>query len=169
MRRRYAAAAMIPDLPFLFSIAALSGSLAGLAGLVGGLRRGEGLRPIDRFRLREIVEFAFANTLLALSMVPLANLLSSVEAAIRVVATAAIAYLLAVAVVLFRRMRSSGIAMTAWVVIAGVLDAAILAAAIAAIVTASIAALQVLFILMLLRPMTAFLFVLASFDVPDEP
>ena len=81
---------MIPDLPFLLSIAALSGSLAGLAGLVGGLRRGEGLRPIDRFRLREIVEFAFANTLLALSMVPLANLLSSVDAAVRVVAAAAL-------------------------------------------------------------------------------
>jgi hypothetical protein len=115
------------------------------------------------------VEFAFANTLLALSMVPVANLLASVEAAIRVVAAAAIAYLLAVGIILFRRMRASGIAMTAWIVFAVALDIAILAAAVAAIVTASIAALQVLLILMLLRPMTAFLFVLASFDVPDEP
>lgn len=49
---------VITELPFLLSIAALSLSLAGLAGLVAGLRRSDGPRPIDRFRLREIVEFA---------------------------------------------------------------------------------------------------------------
>lgn len=159
---------MIPDLPFLFSIAALSGSLAGLAGLVGGLRRGEGLRPIDRFRLREIVEFAFATTLLALSMVPLTNILGSLESAIRIEAVAAIAYLLAIAIVLFRRMRASGITRSPWIAVAGTLDALIIVAALTALYSGGIASLQVLLLLLLARPMTAFLFVLASFDRPDE-
>lgn len=52
---------MIPEAPFFFSIAALSGSLAGLAGLVAGLRRGSDMPGHDLFRLREIVEFSFAN------------------------------------------------------------------------------------------------------------
>ena len=52
---------MIPEAPFLFSIAGLSPSLAGLPGLVAVLRRGADLRPMDAFWLREIVEFAFAN------------------------------------------------------------------------------------------------------------
>ena len=159
---------MIPDLPFLFSIAALSGSLAGLAGLVGGLRRGADFRPIDRFRLREIVEFAFANTLLALSTVPLANLLGSVEAAVRIVAFAAIAYVLAVTVVLFRRLRAVEIPMTRWAVVAGILDLLILGAGMAALVSGAIAALQVLLVLLLARPMMAFVFVLTSFDQSDS-
>jgi hypothetical protein len=44
---------VIPEAPFLFSIAMLSASLAGLAGLVAGLRRRSDVRPIDPFRLRE--------------------------------------------------------------------------------------------------------------------
>ena len=55
---------MIPEAPFLFSIAGLSPSLAGLPGLVAVLRRGADLRPMDAFWLREIVEFAFANIVL---------------------------------------------------------------------------------------------------------
>ena len=61
---------MIPEAPFFFSIAALSGSLAGLAGLVAGLRRGSDMPGHDLFRLREIVEFSFANVLLAISTIP---------------------------------------------------------------------------------------------------
>ena len=160
---------MVPDLPFLLSIAALSGSLAGLAGLVGGLRRGEGLQPIDRFRLREIVEFAFANTLLALSVLPLTSILGSLEASIRVVSAAAVVYLLSIALILFRRLRTAGIRMTAWIAVAGVLDTLIIIAAGASLLSGAIAALQVTLLLFLARPMTAFLFVLASFDAPDEP
>jgi hypothetical protein len=155
---------VITDLPFLLSIAGLSASLAGLAGLVAGLRRSDGLRPIDAFRLREIVEFAFANMLLALSLVPLATLTASVEAAVRIVAVAAGAYLVAISAVLFRRLRHADIAMTTWVRVAGALDLAIVVATVAAIVTGTLAALQVLLILFLARPMVAFLFVLASFD-----
>jgi hypothetical protein len=159
---------MVPDLPFLLSIAGLSASLAGLAGLVAGLRRADGLRPIDRFRLREIVEFAFATALLAMSSVPIANLVGSVETAVRIVAAATVAYLLAIMVVLFRRLRHADIAMTTWVRIAGGLDVAILVPALAAIGTGSLAWLQAMLLLLLVRPMIAFLFVLASLD-HDEP
>lgn len=161
---------MVPELPFLLSIAALSASLAGLAGLVAGLRRTDGLRPIDAFRLREIVEFAFANALLALSVVPLTALTGQVETAVRLVAAAAGAYLLANVAILLRRLRQTDIAMTTWVRVAGVLDLAIIAATAWAIVTGQLAALQVLLILLLARPMVAFLFVLGSFEAerPDS-
>jgi hypothetical protein len=161
--------AMIPDLPFLLSTAALSASLAGLAGLVAGLHRGEGLTALDRFRLREIVEFAFANTLLAMAILPLASILGSVENAARAVAVTAIVYLALITVVLARRMRAAGIAMTTWLWIAGALDLLILAAALATIAGGALAALQVMLLLLLARPMTAFLFVLASFDTPSGP
>jgi Ca2+/Na+ antiporter len=159
---------VITELPFLLSIAALSLSLAGLAGLVAGLRRGDGLRPIDRFRLREIVEFAFANALLALSIVPLASLTGSVETAVRIGAIAAGIYLVAIAGVLYRRLRHADIEMTTWVRIAAILDLMIVIPAVAAIATGSLAVLQVMFILFLARPMVAFLFVLASFDEDES-
>jgi hypothetical protein len=41
------------DTPFLFSVAALSVSLAGFAGLVATFRRGSDPRAIDIFRLRQ--------------------------------------------------------------------------------------------------------------------
>jgi hypothetical protein len=157
---------MIPDLPYLLSIAALSASLAGLAGLVAGLHRGEGLSALDRFRLREIVEFAFANTLLAMSVLPLTALFDDVSVAVQIVAAATIVYLVAISLILFRRLRAAGIRMTTWIRIAAVLDLLIVAAAAVAIATGTLAALQVMLLLMLARPMTAFLFVLASFDTP---
>ena len=159
---------MITESGFLLSIAALSLSLAGLAGLVAGLRRSDGLRPIDRFRLREIVEFAFANALLALAVIPLSSLVESTETAVRIVAIAGAAYLVAVSVVLYRRLRRADIALTMWVGIAGFLDLLIVIATLAAIVTGSLAVFQVMLILFLARPMVAFLFVLASLE-GDQP
>ena len=158
---------MVPELPFVLSIAALSLSLAGLAGLVAGLRRSNDIRAIDRFRLREIVEFAFANALLALSIIPLATLTGNLEATVRAIAAAAAAYLVAISAVLVRRLRHADIAMTAWVRIAGAVDLMIVMASIAAIASGSFAWLQVMLILFLARPMVAFLFVLASFDTDD--
>jgi hypothetical protein len=161
---------VITELPFLLSIAGLSASLAGLAGLVAGLRRSDGLRPLDAFRLREIVEFAFANALLALSVVPIATLTGSAETAVRIVAAAAGIYLATIAAILFRRLRHADIAMTTWIRIAGALDIVIVVAVAAAIATGSMAVFQVMLILLLARPMVAFLFVLASFDAgPPGP
>ncbi len=116
---------MIPEAPFLFSIAGLSASLGGLSGLVAGLRRGTDMRPVDLFRLREIVEFSFANVVLALSTIPLALILGSTVDAARIVAIAALVYILLHFVVLVRRNRQ---------------------------------------LVLLGRPMLAFLFVLAKFE-----
>jgi hypothetical protein len=160
---------VVPDLPFFLSIAALSASLAGLAGLVAGLRRGEGLRAMDLYRLREIVEFSFANALLAIALVPLTNIFGEVMTPIRLVAVAALLYLVLDAAVLFRRLRMAGLAISAWVIVASVIDIAIVITALATIATAAIGALQVLLMLLLARPMTAFIFVLVSFDTSDRP
>jgi hypothetical protein len=158
------------DLSFLLAIAGLSLSLAGLAGLVAGLRRSDGLRPLDMFRLREIVEFAFANALIALLVLPVATIAGSVEIAVRIVAAAALLYLFAVSLVLYRRLRGTDIEMTTWVWIAIVLDTGIVLTSVAAIVTGSQAVLQLMLILFLARPMMAFLFVLASFETdPRNP
>lgn len=157
---------MIPEAAFLFSIAALSASLAGLAGLVAALRRGTELRPIDAFRLREIVEFAFASILFCVTIVPLSQLLGGgTPDAVRVASVVALVYVAASAVVLTRRTLRADIAMTTgWSVVAGFLVIANMLAAVAALVTASTAVYQVLLVLMLARPMAAFLLVLASFE-----
>jgi hypothetical protein len=158
---------VIPEAPFLFSIAGLSASLAGLAGLVAALRRAEGVKGRDLFRLREIVEFSFANVLLAVQVVPLALLVGSTNVAVRVAAVIAVAYLLVGTTVLVRRQRRFGIAPTvAWYAVAGAVNVAVLAAGLAAIAFGSIAAYEALLVGLLARPMLAFLLVLASFDQP---
>jgi hypothetical protein len=158
---------VIPEAPFLFAIAGLSASLAGLAGLVAALRRGADLRPVDAFRLREIVEFAFANMLAAVGIVPLAALLpGGIGDAIRIASTLALIFALGSSAVLVRRIRGDGIAFTrAWQVAAAAVVAAIVFASIAAIVAATMPVYQVLLVLMLARPMLAFVLVLASFEV----
>jgi hypothetical protein len=156
---------MIPEAPFLFSIAGLSASLGGLSGLVAGLRRGTEMRPVDLFRLREIVEFSFANVLLALATIPLALILGSTSDAARIVAIAALAYVVLHLVVLIRRNRRFQVA-TSRVAEAAVilLGLAALGATVATVATGSIGAFEVLLIVLLARPMLAFLFVLASFE-----
>lgn len=155
---------MIPEAPFLFSIAGLSASLAGLAGLVAGLRRGTDVRPIDAFRLRQIVEFSFANILLAISVIPLTALMPTPGAAVRLVAAAGLLYVLATVIVLIQRTRREQIAMTrGWTIGATVLDASSMLAALIALSGGSVPVLQIALVLLLARPMFAFLLVLASF------
>lgn len=157
---------MIPEAPFLFAIVALSASLAGLAGLVAGLRRGADMRPIDGFRLREIVEFAFSNILLCASVIPLTQLLpGGLQDAVRVAALFALVYVLGTTFVLLRRMRREGIAWTpGWRVSAGVLVAAIAIGSIAVMLSGSIIAFEALLVFLLARPMLVFVLVLGSFE-----
>jgi hypothetical protein len=155
---------VIVEAPFVFSIAALSASLAGLAGLVAGLRRGEGLSSLDLFRLREIVEFAFANVLLAVSTIPLAAL-AGTDTAFRTVAAAATAYIVAVTLWLLRRQRSWNIAASGiWYGLTILIDVIAIAAAVAAVVTGAAAPFEAMLIALLARPMLAFLLVLSSFE-----
>jgi hypothetical protein len=156
---------VIAEAPFLFSIAGLSASLAGLAGLVAALRRTEGLHGRDLFRLREIVEFSFANVLMGVGVVPLALALGSTTSAVRIAAVAAVAYLIVGIAFLIRRQRRLGIPPAfAWYVTAGAVNLVVLATGAAAIVFGAVTAYEGLLVGMLARPMLAFLLVLASFD-----
>jgi hypothetical protein len=158
---------VLPEAPFLFSIAGLSASLAGLAGLVAALRRGTDLRPIDAFRLREIVEFSFANILFAVGIIPLTQLVAPPDA-LRLAAILALAYIVASIAILARRTQRLAISLTrAWAALAlGALIAHVVAA-IAVIATGSMAAFEVMLVSMLARPMGAFLLVLADFEAPS--
>jgi len=157
------------DSPFLLSIAALSASLAGLAGLVAALRRGEGLSSNDRFRLHEIVEFCFANIILAISIVPLTSVTASVELALRIGGGAALAYVIINIVILSRRARAMAIDLTrGWVTVVLALDISAVAASTAALLTGAVGAYQALLVVLLIRPMAAFLFVLSSFEAGSD-
>jgi hypothetical protein len=160
---------MTAEAPFFLSIAALSASLAGLAGLVAALRRGEGLSTNDRFRLHEIVEFSFANIIIAISVIPLTSLTGSVETAVRIGGVAAFAYLVVNTLLLGRRARRMAIQLKQeWVVFVALLDLAALVLAGATVVTGSVGSFQALLVVLLSRPMIAFLFVLSSFEAGGE-
>jgi hypothetical protein len=156
---------VIPEAPFLFSIAGLSASLAGLAGLVAGLRRGADVPRDDLFRLREIVEFSFANVLLAVSTVPLALALGSINDAVRVGAGAAIVYLVAVIVLLRLRQQRLGVLPSRiWYLSVLALNGLAIAVALATIANGTVASYEALLVMLLARPMLAFLLVLQSFE-----
>jgi hypothetical protein len=156
---------MIPEAPVLFSIAGISASMAGLAGLVAGLRRGADVRPMDLFRLREIVEFAFANVLLALSTIPIALAIGTEADGYRIVAAGAIAYLLVHIGVLYGRSRRNALPTSrGWVIGAVAVNVAVLLLGIATVATGSLGAFEGLLLALLARPMLAFLLVLASFE-----
>ena len=160
---------MTADAPFLLSIAALSASLAGLAGLVAALRRGEGLSTHDRYRLHQIVEFCFANILLAVSMIPLTSLTGDVERSIRIGGALAFVYMIVAAAVLIRRARQLDIRMQRdWILIVLALNIGALVTSAAAALTGSVGAFQALLVILLARPMVAFLFVLSSFETGGD-
>lgn len=161
---------MPPEAPFLFAIAGISGSLAGLAGLVAGLRRGVDFRRIDLYRLREIVEFAFANVLFALSVFPLMAVAATPADALRI---AAVIILIVTGIhvgVLVRRDRRHPLdvgSRTAWGIIAIGSDLLILVTTAATLVAGTFAPFEALLLVLLARPMAAFLLVLGSFEIED--
>jgi hypothetical protein len=156
---------MIPEAPFFFAITALSGSLAGLAGLVAGLRRSDGFRAVDRYRLRQIVEFSFANALLALALFPAIALTDDSVLTVRILCVVALVYGSLNAYVLLRRMRREAIPATTWFRVVTVLSLATLGAVFAGIATGDLVIYEVVMLLLLARPMLAFLLVLSGFDV----
>lgn len=154
---------MIAEAGFFLSIAGLSGSLAGLAGLVAGLRRGSVLAALEAFRLRQIVEFSFATVVMAISVIPLAALVADVAVAARAVGALALAYLVLTLVLLIRRGRETGV----WLIgrqrpAVGAIVVASTALSIAVVVCGDVALLELLFVALLVRPMTVFLFVLGA-------
>ena len=162
---------MIPEATFMFAVAGLSLSLAGLAGLVATLRRGNAgeFSVLDRFRLREIVEFSFANALFALALVPMSATLTRPDSAVRVLSALILVYLVAVVTVLVRRQIARELPFKMWWgIFIGTLNGLIIVAAGTAILTGSVAAYEWLLLLLLARPMVAFVVVLASFEHPRD-
>ncbi len=161
---------MIVETPFLLSIAALSASLAGLAGLVAALRRGEGLSATDRFRLHQIVEFCFANIILAVSIIPLASITGSTETSLRIGGAVAFAYVILNGLILLRRLRRAEIPLSRGALAAVLaINIAVLVTSAAAALTGAAGAYEALLVALLIRPMLAFLFVLSSFESEGRP
>jgi hypothetical protein len=153
---------MIAEAPFLFSVAALSVSLAGFAGLIAAFRRGAEWRPIDIFRLREIVEFGFVNAVLALLMVPLVATTRDISRSVSIVCGLTALYLVVTTLLLVRRQRGLDLPTSlAWYLPAGTTGAITLTVALIGAGSGEIVWLLWLFLFMLWRPMLAFVFVLA--------
>lgn len=149
---------------FFFLVATVSASLAGLAGLVAALRRGSGLGVLDLYRLREIVEFAFATILLSVSTVPLAGILG-LDGAVRLIGGMAILLLVGHAILLARRALAREIRRyPAWAAVAVALDLLAGGAAAIALLTGSVPVYQLLLVALVARPMAAFLLVLSQFE-----
>lgn len=153
----------MPAQAFLLSVAGLGLSLAGFAGLVAAFRRGGPWKPIDSFRLRQIPEMGLATTLLALATIPFAAGTGSAQAAIRYASAVAVAFTLFHVVVLFLRSRGMGIKLTRanfWS--AGVIDLGVVGVGVIGMILGSATAYEYLLILLLARPMLAFVLVLSD-------
>jgi hypothetical protein len=157
---------MIPDAGFVFSIAGLNASFAGLGGLLIGLRRGADAQPLDNLRLRQVVEFAFANLLLAISVQPFVVLLGP-DGGFRLAGVLALVAIVGALPVLQRRVARVGISWGRWWAASAIALTAIGAVLAAATVIAPTAGTyELLMIVMLARPMVTFLLVLGAIDDP---
>lgn len=161
--------AVIPEASFFFSLATLNASFAGLGGLFVGLRRGPDLRPLEALRLRQVVEFAFANLLLAIAVPPCITLLGP-DTGFRVVGGLALAYTLTAVPVLQRRVARVGISWGRWwaaSAIALTLIGSVLSAATVMLPSAGLY--EVLAVVMLARPMVVFVLVLGTIESEPSP
>ena len=132
--------------------------------LVAGLRRGVDLRPIDAFRLRQIVEFAFANIVIALLAFPLASL-AGTDVALRVLGLAAVAYVVATFAQLAVRSIRTDVRWTpGWRLAAISLGAVIVLLGLVLAVAPTTALFELVLVGLLMRPMLAFLLVLSSLE-----
>ncbi|HEX2680115.1 MAG TPA: hypothetical protein VHQ03_02350 [Candidatus Dormibacteraeota bacterium] len=158
----------MPAEAFLLSIAGLGVSLAGFSGLVAAFRRGAGWKPLDAYRLRQIPEMGLATAVTSLATIPTAGMLGAATSAIRAVAVLALAFTLVQVLVLWFRARAMGFKLsTLNVWVAAGIDLGVYVAGAAAIVTAAAWALEWTLILLLARPMLAFVLVLADVSAPD--
>lgn len=160
---------MIADATFLFAISGLNASFAGLGGLFIGLRRGADLRPLDSLRLRQVVEFAFANLLVAISAQPLSAILGGPEAGLRVSSVLALAYNVVSLPILRRRVARVGITWGRWWAISAIgltFGGTLLSAAV--VLWPSAGLFEFLVVVMLARPMATFLLVLGTLEAPGS-
>jgi hypothetical protein len=154
---------VIPEAPYLFSVAALSVTLAGFAGLVAAFRRGSELMPIDIYRLRQIAEFGLGTALIALSTIPLLTTTGDVTLALRICGAIGVLFVFGGVALLLRRQRRLGVRGQAGLNAAIVgIDLAAITAGVATLVVGSVGLFEWELLLLLSRPMLAFTFVLGS-------
>jgi len=166
----------IPQLGFLFSIAGLSVTLSGFSGLVAAFRRGDNLRPVDAYRLRQIPEMGLATALLVLITIPLADTTGSGAISIRIAGGLALVFtVLHILVLSARGHRHQFRQPAGGKVAAGVIRLAIGVTTGACIALGASSAYEWLLIFLLARPMLAFVLVLTDVGVsatpgnPDQP
>lgn len=155
---------MIAEAPYIFSVAALSVTLAGFAGLVAAFRRGSELMAVDIYRLRQIAEFGLGNALIALSTIPLSTTTGDITVTFRVLGAVGVLFVLGGVALLLRRQRRLGGGpsqprMNAAIV---VIDLLAIAAGLATVFVGSVGLFEWELLFLLGRPMLAFTFVLAS-------
>jgi hypothetical protein len=154
---------VIPEASYIFSVAALSVTLAGFAGLVAAFRRGSELVSMDVYRLRQIAEFGLGNALIALSTIPLSTSTGDAVVAFRILGAVGVLFVLGGVALLQFRKRSLGVSgRRSWNVFIVVIDSAAVAAGLATLVVGSIGLFEWQLLFLLARPMLAFTFVLAS-------
>ena len=154
---------MIPEAPFLFSVAALSVTLAGFAGLVAAFRRGGEWTAMTVFRLREIAEFGLGNAFLALLTIPLVTTVGDPSTAFRICGVLGVAFIVASSLVLIRRQRALGVPPArGWYALAIVINLSAIGAGLATAFTGTIGLLEWHLLFLLARPMLAFVLVLSS-------
>jgi hypothetical protein len=109
------------------------------------------------------VEFAFANVVLAVGIVPVASILGSIETTVRVSATIAVVYAIASGLYLIRRARLESLPWTfGWITGVLVINISMIASGVLAAATGSIGWYEATLVLLLVRPMFAFLLVIES-------
>jgi len=151
---------VIAEAGFLFAVTALNMSLASLAGLVVAFRRSGSWAAYDLYRLRQIVEFGFANALLSLALIPLSAMAGSVASAVTIVAGVAIAYFVVYVLVLTRRWRA--VAPGEFPVVVIGLDLVVILLLVATIALDTVAVWEWALLALTARPMIAFLLVLST-------
>jgi hypothetical protein len=155
---------VIPDAAFLLSVAGLNASFAGLGGLLVGLRRGPALQPLEALRLRQVVEFAFANLLLAVSVQPAVAVFGP-DDGYRLSAGLTLAYLAVALLLLRQRVARVGISWGPWWAASAIgLTISGMTLAVITLARPSPALYELLMISMLARPMSALLLVLGTVD-----
>lgn len=154
---------MIPEASYLFSVAAISVSLAGFAGIVSAFRRGAEWTAMDVFRLREIGEFGLGNALVALVIIPLAASLGDVGGGVRWAGALGVAFVIVGAFLLSIRRGRLAVAPTlGWYALAALIDVGAVGSGLAAVVSGAMGFFEWQLLFLLARPMLAFLLVLAS-------
>ena len=154
---------MIPPLAVLLSAAGLGVSLAGFSGLVAAFRRGATWQKVDSYRLRQIPEMGLAASLLALATIALADTVRDPATALRIAAGAGLSFSILHMLALTLRVRRMEIHLTRprWILVA-IIDLVVIITGALALGFATQAAYEWLLVVMLARPMLAFVLVLAD-------